>query len=272
MNKITNKRLLKKTVLGAICGDICGSTYEFDFRHNSEIHFIREGSDFTDDSVMTLAVLKSLKQKDWRTENWTNDVLIPNMVDLGTKYTHRGYGGMFIQWLNDENRQPYNSFGNGSAMRTSPVPFFCNDREEVLKLSEIVASVTHNHEEGIKGAQAVSIAIWDAIHGMTPKEIKKDIEGTFGYDLSRRYDKIKETYHFEASCQKSVPESIICSLISRSTIGVLYKAIGLRGDADTMACISMSIAVNLTSVKQNFNLNRAYKYLTPDLKDIIDKD
>ena len=223
---------------GTIFGDIAGSTYEFRACKNYKFTTVPEKSHFTDDTTMTLAVASWL-MKD------PNDmeVLIKEMQFFGNRYPKAGYGGMFRKWLIAEEPKPYNSFGNGSAMRVSPCAWVAKSLDEALTLAKKSAIVTHNHPEGIKGAQAVAAAIWMARNGSTKEEIKTYIESTFGYNLSRTIKEIKESgYDFDSTCQGSVPESIIAFLESEDYEDCIRKAIWLGGDADTQAAIAGSIA------------------------------
>lgn len=227
-----------KGIIGAICGDIIGSTREFNSIKTKDFELVEEYSTFTDDSVLTLAVASWLiNDEDHHRRN-----LVKEIQNLARKYPHAGYGGRFRQWINMSNPHPYRSWGNGSAMRVSPVAWACESLEETQLLAKKSAEVTHNHPEGIKGAVATASAIFMARMGKSKKYIKEYIESVFGYNLSRRLDDIRPTYGFEVSCQKSVPESIICFLESDSYIDTIRNAVSLGGDADTMAAISGSIA------------------------------
>ena len=223
--------------INGICGDICGQPMEFTKEKIKNYELLSNPSHFTDDTVMTIAVMKWLIGGEL-----TREKLIKEMVDLGLEYWYAGYGGSFNNWLHAKEHEPYNSWGNGSAMRVSPIGWFFNTEEEVLKYAELSAEVTHNHEEGIKGAQATAIAIYLARKGKSKEEIKEYIEDKFGYDLDRTTDEIRPTYKFEVSCQKSVPESIICFLEPNSVVEAIQLAISLGGDTDTMGMIAGSIA------------------------------
>ena len=223
---------------GTIFGDIAGSTYEFRACKNYKFTTVPEKSHFTDDTVMTLAIAS------WLMKNPDDlEVLIKEMQFFGNRYPKAGYGGMFRKWLIAEDPKPYNSFGNGSAMRVSPCAWVAKSLDEALILATKSAEVTHNHPEGIKGAQAVAAAIWMARNGSTKEEIKAYIESTFEYDLSRTIKEIKESgYDFDSTCQGSVPESIIAFLEGNDYEEVIRLAIYLGGDADTQAAIAGSIA------------------------------
>lgn len=223
---------------GTIFGDIAGSTYEFRACKNYNFTTVPEKSRFTDDTVMTLAVASWL-MKDPNDIN----VLVKEMQYFGNRYPRAGYGGMFRKWLIKEDPEPYNSFGNGSAMRVSPCAWVAKSLEEAENLAKKSAIVTHNHPEGVKGAQATAAAIYLARVGKTKEQIKDYIESKYGYDLSRTIKEIKESgYKFDSTCQGSVPESIIAFLESNDYEDCIRKAIWLGGDADTQAAIAGSIA------------------------------
>ena len=223
---------------GTIFGDIAGSTYEFRACKNYKFTTVPDKSHFTDDTVMTLAIASWLMKDPDDLE-----VLIKEMQFFGNRYPKAGYGGMFRKWLIAEDPKPYNSFGNGSAMRVSPCAWVAKSLDEALILATKSAEVTHNHPEGIKGAQAVAAAIWMARNGSTKEEIKAYIESTFEYNLSRTIKEIKESgYDFDSTCQGSVPESIIAFLEGNDYEEVIRLAIYLGGDADTQAAIAGSIA------------------------------
>ena len=222
---------------GAIVGDICGSYYEFgDHRTKSKNPFLfQPGSKFTDDTVMTIATMK------WYVDGKKNPIETYYRW-YGLKYPKAGYGGMFRKWLVDPKIGPYQSFGNGSAMRVSPVAWMNNCLRDVIKDAKITAECTHNDPEGIKGAQATACAIYLARIGQTKNYIKAYIINNFGYNLERKLDDIRPNYKFDATCQGSVPEAIMCFLEGRSYEETIKLAISLGGDADTQAAIAGSIA------------------------------
>lgn len=222
---------------GAIIGDICGSYYEFgDHRTKSKNPFLfQNGSKFTDDTVMTIATMK------WYVDGKKNPIETYYRW-YGLKYPKAEYGGMFRKWLVDPKIGPYQSFGNGSAMRVSPVAWMNNCLRDVVRDAKITAECTHDHEEGIKGAQATACAIYLARIGQTKNYIKAYIINNFGYDLERKLDDIRPDYKFDSTCQGSVPEAIICFLEGRSYEETIKLAISLGGDADTQAAIAGSIA------------------------------
>jgi ADP-ribosylglycohydrolase len=220
-------------VLGAIAGDIIGSVFERRPIKTVEFPLFSEGSTFTDDTVLTVAVAYAI----------LNDRAYGSTIKaFGRQYPHVGYGGRFYQWLQMPESQPYNSWGNGSAMRVSPVGFAFESLEKVLKEARKSAEVTHNHPEGIKGAQATALAVYLARTGESKEEIRQAIAGRFGYDLGRRLEDIRPGYRFDVSCQGSVPESIIAFLASEGVEDAIRKAISLGGDTDTMGCIAGAIS------------------------------
>ena len=218
---------------GAVAGDIIGSIYEWNATKKTDFYLFTPFSKYTDDTVMTVA------NADWLN---TGDSLLGIMQDYGNRFPHAGYGGMFRSWLREDDPKPYNSFGYGSAMRVSPVGWVFNTLEETLEAAKTSAEITHNHPEGIKGAQATAACIFMARTGKSKEEIKEYIELTFGYDLSRTCDEIRPNYKFDVTCQGSVPESIIAFLESTDFENALRLAISLGGDADTMGAITGGIA------------------------------
>lgn len=231
MNKMTPGYYL----LGSIIGDISGSIYEGRRRniHTTDFYLKNPRCHFTDDTVLTIAIADALlHNKDFTSyvRNW------------GQKYVGAGYGGHFIGWLLNRDAGPYNSWGNGSAMRVSAVGYYAQSLQEAMQLAESTASITHNHPEGIKGAQATAAAIYLARTGESKEYIRDFIERTMGYDLHRTCDGIRPTYTFDVSCQGSVPEAIIAFLESTDYVSTIKLAISLGGDSDTLAAIAGGIA------------------------------
>ncbi len=220
-------------MFGAIVGDVIGSVYEFKEIKTTEFPLFSRGSTFTDDTVLTLAIASALLRR--------ADYAIA-LKELGNRYPDRGYGLAFSQWLTSRSTAAYGSWGNGSAMRVSPVGFAFTSAEEVLAEAERSAAVTHNHPEGIKGAQAVALAVFLAKSGKSKASIKQAIEDQFAYNLNRRLQEIRPTYRFNESCQGTVPEAIVAFLESTDYEGAVRNAISLGGDADTLACIAGGIA------------------------------
>ena len=226
-----------KGIIGTICGDIIGSTHEFNPIKTKEFPLYQKNSKFTDDTIMTLAIANWLmKNKNSR------QILIDEIKYFGNKYPNAGYGGMFREWLKSENPHAYGSWANGSAMRVSPVAWVGDSLEEVQKLAKLSAEITHNHPDAIKGALATADAIYLSRIDISKEEIKNHIELRYDYDLSRRLEDIRPNYKFDVSCSGSVPEAIICFLESKSFEDTIRNAISLGGDADTQAAIAGGIA------------------------------
>ena len=229
---------------GAILGDIIGSPYEFDRGEKTkEFDLFPTHARFTDDTVMTIAVAEALigLDTDADEEHVKGDV-VRFMRHWGRRYPHIGYGGLFRQWLLMENPQPYGSYGNGSAMRVSSVGWLYDSLTRTREVAQWTAEVTHNHPEGVKGAEAVASVIYLARMGYSKEEIKNYITQEFGYDLTRTLDEIRPTYSMDATCPGSVPEAITAFLESTDVIDAIRNAVSLGGDTDTTACIVGSIA------------------------------
>lgn len=229
----TQKENTPKILIGAIAGDVIGSYYEFCTMKSTDFPlFNGNSSHFTDDTIMTVA------NADWLL---TGDSLLGIMQDYGNRYPS-SYGSMFYEWLRADDPQPYNSWGNGSAMRVSPIGWAFETLDETLEAAKQSAEVTHNHPEGIKGAQATAACVYLARTGKSKQEIKEYIETTFGYDLNRTCDEIRATYRFDESCQRTVPESIIAFLESTDFENAIRLTVSLNGDSDTMGAITGGIA------------------------------
>ena len=196
----------------------------------------------------------------------------PTLQLWGRNHPHRGYGGWFAGWITLSNPEPYNSYGNGSAMRVSPAAFLNRSRplEEALAAADRVTKITHNHPEGMKGARATTHAIWLAFQKYEPKDIRRIIERTYSYDLSRSVDEIRPGYFFDVTCQGSVPEAITCALESTSFEDAVRNAISLGGDSDTQAAIAGSIAEALHGVPNDL-VEEAKQYLTSDIIEVIER-
>ena len=223
-------------MLGAIIGDIVGSVYEWNNIKTKDFPLFSEKCFFTDDTVMTIAVADALLN------GGTANAFIDSMKKFGRLYPNAGYGSRFENWLHSDEREPYNSWGNGSAMRVSPCGWFAESLEEAEALAKKSAAVTHNHPEGIKGAQATAAAIYLARNETKKDKIKEYIESKYNYDLSRTLDAIRPSYRFNETCQETVPEAIIAFLESSSFEDAIRNAISLGGDSDTLAAITGSIA------------------------------
>jgi ADP-ribosylglycohydrolase len=227
------RRIKEIVMLGTIAGDVIGSVHEGAGTKSKDFPLFVPLSTFTDDTVLTVAVAEWILRGE-------------DLVDLLHSYTRaypgRGYGGMFYSWVRSGSREPYNSFGNGSAKRVGPVGFAFETMDEVLDWAERSAAVTHNHPEGIRGAQATAAAIHLAGCGRSKEQIRGFIESRFGYDLHARLDRIRTTYGFDETCQGTVPQALIAFLESASFEDAIRNAISLGGDADTLACITGGVA------------------------------
>ena len=257
MKKIISKNRLLK-MLGAVIGDIAGSVYEFSNTKDYNFEMFPTGSNFTDDTVMTMAVAEWALNNDICADIKAQTKLLERiMVDVAKNVPcpMGGYGAGFHTWLfhperlidyrtgrTASGRCPYNSWGNGSAMRTSSVGWLYDDMDTTLKVAETAASITHNHPEGIKGAQAVTAAIFMARNGASKEDIKKYITTKFHYNLDQSWEYLHDTYEWDSSCQGTVPQAIISFLSSDDFEGAIRRAISIGGDSDTLACITGSIA------------------------------
>ena len=251
-------------LMGAICGDMIGSSYECWKERTKKYDFnlFPLRARFTDDTVMSIAVA------DWLMNGGD---LAKVMQKWSHKYPNAGFGGMFKQWLYLEDPQPYNSFGNGSAMRVNPIGCAFDTLEETLQKAKESAEVSHNHPEGIKGAQATAASIFLARTGRTKEEIKEYISETFGYDLNRTYKVIRPDYEFDVTCQGSVPESIICFLESQDYEDCIRLAVSMGGDADTMGAIAGSMAAAYYGDISETILEKCWIKLPEDIKAIVEK-
>ncbi len=220
-------------MLGAIAGDMIGSVYEARPIKTKDFPLFDRRSGFTDDSVLSIAVACAiLHGEDYRS----------TVRSLGRRYPDAGYGGSFIGWLGESDPRPHGSFGNGAAMRVSPIGFAFDDAERVLRETERQAAISHDHPEGIKGAQAIAVAVWLARTTGERERIRAEIARRFGYDLERSVDDIRPGYHFDVTCQGSVPEAVVAFLDSDSYQDAVRNAVSLGGDADTQACMAGAIA------------------------------
>lgn len=264
----------QKNMLGAIIGDIVGSTREWCNIKTEDFEMVPCGSRFTDDTVMTLAVAEWLMKDPTHNEK----TLIKCMQTLGRRYPNAGYGGMFCKWLVSDNPKPYRSFGNGSAMRVSPVGLYAKSLDEALELACITASVTHNHPEGIKGAQAIAACIFLQMENKPGWKIKEYIEQKFGYNLNVKLEDIRDEYSFDVTCQGSVPIAIMAFLQRNNAEGALRLAISMGGDSDTIGCMTSAIAkacsfhvVSSTTYMPKEVIEQCRALLPPELLDINDR-
>lgn len=269
-------------MLGAIIGDIVGSRFEFNNHRSKDFELFTEGCFATDDSIMTLAVAKAILETEKAIEcgaglfesdcgfnRLLSRLTVKYMQAIGRQYPDCGYGGMFGQWIFSDNPQPYHSFGNGAAMRISPVGFFARDVFEIASLSQTVTAVTHDHKEGLKGAEAAALAVYLARAGSLKEEIKQAIERDY-YRLNFSIDKIRESYQFNETCQKTVPQAIQCFLESKSFEDAIRIAISLGGDSDTIAAITGAIAEAYYGIPDEIR-QQALRYLDDDLLSIYNE-
>ena len=255
---------------GAILGDIIGSPYEFDMGDKTKnFPLFSKGSYFTDDTIMTLAVAEAFIGAADDDETLRRQ-LVESMQKWGHRYPGAGYGLRFCHWLDSYDPQPYNSYGNGSAMRVSPVAWLFHDLDTVRRMAGISAEVTHNHPEGIKGAEATAAAIFLGRTGHSKAEIKAYIENEFHYDLSRSCDQIRPGYHHVESCQETVPEAITAFLEGESFEDVIRTAVSLGGDCDTLTCIAGSIAEGFYGVPEELK-QECRNRLSEDLLAVLSK-
>ena len=256
----------KVKMLGALVGDIVGSVYEFHNVKYTDFELFTPWTNFTDDSVMTLAVAKWLMEDESRSMQG----LAYYMQELGKKYPNAGYGGNFSAWLYQDHPQPYNSWGNGSGMRVSPVGLYAKTLDEALALAAVTAAVTHNHPEGVKGAQAIAASMFLCREGRSKEEIRDYVERVFDYDLHRRIEDIRPSYSFDVSCQGSVPEAIIAFLEGNDFEEVIRLAVSIGGDSDTIACMAGAIAACLYPIP-DWMAEKCDVVLTDELRQIKDQ-
>ena len=258
-----------KGIIGTICGDIIGSAYEFHKTKDMGFKLFTPKSKFTDDTVMTCAVAEWLMDD----PKHTHEELVRTMHRYGDNYPHSGYGGMFKKWLANHLTEPYHSFGNGSAMRVSPVGFYANTLEEALQLAQISAEVTHDHPEGIIGAQAVAATIFLLRSGKWVEKGKKFLKEYCFYDLdeiAKDWDDIRRFYSFDVTCQGSVPEAIYCGVHHSLYEDSIREAVSLGGDADTQAAIAGGISAAVDEVPEHI-LNPCLELLDPGLADVVER-
>ena len=255
---------------GAILGDIIGSPYEFDQGSKTkDFPLFSRHSEFTDDTVMTIAVADALLSIQPEMEDDAiRQRIVGKMQQYGHLYPHAGYGARFCQWLRERHPQPYNSWGNGSAMRVSSVGWLYHDLQTVRRMARLSADVTHNHPEGIKGAEAIASAIFLARTGSNKAEIKAYMEENFQYCFSRTCDEIRPGYYHVESCQETVPEAITAFLEGHSFEDVIRTAVSLGGDCDTLTCIAGSIAEAFYPVPEELKL-QCQKRLPEDLLAVL---
>lgn len=249
-------------MLGSIAGDVIGSRFESFPTKTTQFELFGERTIFTDDTVLTVAVADAiLRDEDFAAA----------LRRFGQRHPNRGFGSNFYVWMHNEAAGPYQSWGNGSAMRVAPIGFAFDSVETVLREAERSAAVTHDHPEGVKGAQAVALAVFRARHGAGKEALREEIAARFGYDLDRTLAEIRPHYCFDVSCQGSVPEAIIAFLESESVEDAIRKAISLGGDSDTMGCIAGGIAQAFYGGVPGDLARSVRSYLTEDLLEVVDR-
>lgn len=259
-------------MFGAILGDIIGSPYEFDLgKKIKDFPLFSIQSIYTDDSIMTLAVCEAFleaKRSGNADDEWILKAVSDSMRRFGKRYPYAGYGTMFRNWLRDPKRGPYNSLGNGSAMRVSSVAWLYDDLASVRHAAMLSAVVTHNHPEGIKGAEATAAAIFLARTGHSKAEIKAYIEREFDYALNRTCDEIRPAYHHVETCMETVPEAITAFLEGEGFEDVIRTAVSLGGDCDTLTAIAGSIAEGFYGVPDHLK-EECYQRLPEPLSSVL---
>ena len=258
-------------MLGAILGDMIGAPYEFDLSPKvKEFPLFGSRSEFTDDSVMTIAVAEALMDTLGKTDEEIRSALTASMQKWGRRYPDVGYGGMFYHWLRAKDPTPYGSFGNGSAMRVSSAGWLFGSLGETRRIARLTAEVTHNHPEGIKGAEATASAVFLARTGRSKEEIKAYIIREFGYDLSRTCDEIRPDYRHVESCQKTVPEAVTAFLEGTDFEDVIRTAVSLGGDCDTLTCIAGGMAEACYGIPKEI-AEEGRKRLPDDMLSVLDR-
>lgn len=283
-------------MIGAIIGDIIGSRFEFNNHRSKEFELFDDDCEATDDSIMTLAIAKAIMETD-KAKAPSDKAEVPSdkakapsasgferdsdyytllskmtvkyMQEIGRQYPRCGYGGSFARWVINDDPKPYNSYGNGAAMRISPAGYTARTEDEAIRLSESITRVTHNHPEGIKGAEATATAIFMARRGSTIQEIRDRIDSSY-YPMDFTTDEIRDTYAFNETCQDTVPQAITAFLESTSFEDAIRIAISIGGDSDTVAAITGSIAEAFYGVPKDIR-NKALEYLNDDLRAIYDE-
>jgi type I restriction enzyme M protein len=249
-------------MLGAIIGDTVGSVYEFNNIRSKDFALFSKDSFLTDDSIMTLAVAEIMKK------GHINDKekIIDTLKKWGRKYPDRGYGGSFYRWLFGNSREPYYSYGNGAAMRISPVAWYANNEDEVRDFSKKVTEVTHDHPEGLKGAEVTAMCVYYARIGKTKQFIEEYVKQFYNIDFN--YKELKQTYWFNETCQDTVPQAIYCFLISKNFEDCIRTTISIGGDCDTTAAISCAIAGAYYGIPKKFK-DKILTYLNKEMREIL---
>ena len=247
-------------MLGAIAGDIIGSRFEHNNIKSTEFKLFHKDCRFTDDTVLTVAVADSI---------YNGTHLKDNLKSYFSRYPDAGYGRRFSDWAASSNLEPYYSYGNGAAMRVSPVGFAFDSLEKVMEKAKATSEITHNHPEGIKGAQATAASIFLAKTGHSKQSIQSFIELNFGYSFNNDIKSLQKTYQFDVSCQGSVPQAILAFLESENFEDAIRKAVSIGGDSDTIACIAGGIAQAFYKKVPDPIFDKVYDYLDSPLRQIV---
>ena len=255
-------------LLGAIVGDIVGSRFEFDNHRSKDFDMFHRDCSPTDDSIMTMAVCVALMDCKPDYSNLEQKA-VEWMQEFGKVYPHAGYGGRFRRWIVAADPKPYNSWGNGSAMRVSPVAYVAKSMDEVKELSRLVTQVTHNHPEGIKGAEATAVATYMALHGASKQEIHELITANY-YALDFTLDAIRSTYRFNESCQHTVPQALEAFFEAEDFESTLRNGISIGGDSDTIGAIAGAVAGAYYGIPQEI-ADQAWRYLDKTQKAVLRK-
>ena len=256
-------------MIGAIFGDIVGSVYEFDNIRTKDFLMFGEGCEFTDDTVMTVAVADALLhfEKIDDTKSFKN-VLIDTFHEYGARYPHAGYGCHFGFWLHERDREPYGSYGNGSAMRVSPVAHYASSLEEAIALARATAEITHNHEEGIKGAVVTAGAVYLAKSGASMEKIREFVSKYYVMDFT--LDEIRPIYYFNETCQETVPQAMQAFFESSSFEDAIRNGISIGGDSDTLCAITGAVAECYYGMSES-EREKALSYLDEPMKKVISR-
>lgn len=250
---------------GAIIGDIAGSRFEFNNHRSKDFETFTDECFFTDDTITTIAVALALDVSKSGGYRGLDDAAKSAIRSIGRRYPGAGWGGMFYDWIFN-NPEPYNSFGNGAAMRVSPVAWVAKSTKHLKLLSYKVTKISHNHPEGIKGAEATAMMIYQAIHGATMQELEQTARSYYNIDFT--LDEIRDTYQFDETCQNSVPQAFRAFIESTGFEDCIHNAISIGGDSDTIAAIAGSIAEAYYGVPGELQ-DKALTYLTPELQDMF---
>ena len=253
-------------MLGAIVGDIVGSVYEFSNHRSKEFELFKPQCFATDDSIMTLAIAKAVLESAPDHHDLADNA-VKYMREVGQPYPYCGYGGRFMDWMYSDKPKPYNSFGNGAAMRVSPVAYAAKGLEEAVEMSKAVTAVTHNHPEGIKGAEATAVCTWLALHGAGKDRIL-DVVNSLYYHIDFTIDEIRPTYRFNETCQDTVPQALEAFFESTDFEDAIRIAISVGGDSDTLAAITGAVAGAYYGIPDDI-AKKASSYLDPVLSDIL---